>query len=216
MSYLFSSPALPPGFTLVGNQLRASKDAPAFTGAITIVLTDGISTVTRILMVDRPGSVASALASQVVEMVAVGRSTAAFEEVELITKNVIANAGTNDAFVELDMVTLIASAKTNDAFIRDGIIVVNGVEFEFEFYNNSNNVVPDFASAFTIAVFRPLGSAPPTDNASIGCGNSALPFRNALLAEVRRYFDRPAITRSGCGGGNVNGVSYIQHTFNKN
>jgi hypothetical protein len=216
MSYILSSPSLPTGFSIINGQLIAGANAPAFSGTITIAVTDGTTTVSQTVTIDRPNSVASALAVQVLDLISDAGSDDAFEVVEIITKTIISDAGSDDAFVPLEMSTIVSDAGSDDAFVRDGVIVVNGIEFEYVFYSFQGGVTTDFANTEFISVLRPLDDAAyaPTGYFSIGCDNSA--FRAALLAEVRLTLDRPQITFVSCDVGPINGVEYVEHLFRRN
>ena len=219
MSYTFSSPSLPPGFSIVGSKLLASANAPAFAGTITIAITDGFTTVNKVIAIDRRPTTVSALVTQIVELVSGTGSNDSFAAIEVITKTVLSEVGFEGGFSFFSIGTVLSIVGASDTIERDDQIVVNGVVFEFSFVNSNYDPVATFALAFYISVFRRFGDSTATNNASIGCtASSAATFRSNLLAAVRLKFNRSEITLSGCGTGQdfVGGPVMIEYSYLKN
>ena len=203
----------------MGSKLLASANAPSFTGNITIVLTDGFTTVNKVIAIDRRATTASALFTQIVEFVSGTGFNDSFIPIELLTKRVTSETGFESSFSFFSIATVISTVGPKDTIERGDQIVASGVTFDFEFYTSTYVKTTDYALAFEFSVFRRFGDSPETSNAAIGCTvSSAAAFRASLLDAVRLKFGRPAITFQGCGTGQfvANGPVMIEYTYLKN
>lgn len=203
----------------MGSKLLASANAPAFTGNITIVLTDGITTVNKVIAIDRRATTASALFTQIVEFVSGTGFNDSFVPIEVITKTVLSEFGFESSFSFFSIATILSTVGPKDTIERDDQIVVDGVAFEFFFTNSTYDPVATFTLAFYVFLKRRFQDSPETSNAAIGCiTSSAAPFRTKLLAAVRLKFNRPEITFSSCYSGEdfVGGPQIIEYEYQKN
>ena len=203
----------------MGSKLLASANAPAFTGNITIVLTDGVTTVNKVIAIDRRATTASALFTQIVEFVSGTGFNDSFIPIELLTKRVTSETGFETSFSFFSISTILSTVGPKDTIERDDQVVANDVVFDVEFYTSAYVKTADYALAFEFSVFRRFADNPETTNAKIGCVvSSAASFRAALLAAMRLKFNRPAITFQGCGTGSffTGGPEMIEYTYLKN
>ena len=188
----------------MGSKLLATANAPAFTGNITIVLTDGVTTVNKVIAIDRRPTTVAALFTQILDLVSIAGPIDSFVDFEIVVQTVASEVGFNDSFAFIPMSQLISIAGATDEFLLGASIMAdnvtaNGVAFNYRFLDASRNIVPSLSQSFYIVVYRILGETPETSESAIGCYTaSAEGFRISLLDAVRLKFGIPGIQQDTC------------------
>ena len=204
MSYTFSSPSLPTGFSIVGSKLLASANAPAFTGKITIVLTDGVTTVNKVIAIDRRPTAVSALFTQILDLVSISGPIDSFVDFEIVVQTMLSVVGFNDSFSFTPMSSLVSITGATDeitlgASVLADNITADGVAFRYVLQDINQSTVTAFNLAVFIELRRLYEDTPQTSEAAIGCViSSAAGFRANLLESARVKFSYPGISAAFC------------------
>lgn len=204
MSYTFSSPSLPPGFSIVGSKLLASANAPAFAGTITIALTDGLTTVNKVIAIDRRPTTVSALVTQILDLVSITGQIDSFVDFEIVVQTMVSEVGFNDSFSFIPMSSLLSVTGADDGFtlgasVLADNITADGVAFRYRLQDINQSTVTDFNLAVFIELRRLYEDTPQTSEAAIGCViDSAAGFRTNLLEAARVKFSYPGISAAYC------------------
>lgn len=218
MSYQFSSPNLPTGFSLVGQNIVISASAPSFSGAVTIVLTDGVDTVFEVFQVEHTVILKQSLSIELVTVVS-NMSDNAYVQVNVIeSKQIVSYADYQSFIFEVPIIIVSSIAQYKDEFtgLYD-LLSVNGVQFNMLYYAGigSPEQVSTFAEATLLVVFREIE---PYGANVIGCGNAV--FKNDLLNTARAFFNKPDMIfrelggSGGCDEETVNGITTVSYTIN--
>ena len=224
MSYTFSSPSLPPGFSIVGSKLLASANAPAFAGTITIAMTDGFTTVNKVIAIDRRPTTVSALVTQILDLVSITGPIDSFVDFEIVVQTMVSEVGFNDSLSFIPMSSLVSIAGATDEFtlgasVMADNITANGVAFNYTFLDTNSNAVATFALAESIRVYREYGDSPQTSEEAIGCeAASAASFRASLLDATRVKLGQPGISAAFCSVNTfvLDGPSIIAYRYYTN
>ena len=211
----------------MGSKLLASANAPAFTGNITVVLTDGTTTVNKIIAIDRRSTTVSALFTQILDLVSIAGPINSFVDFEIVVQTMLSVAGSNDYFSFLPMSLLISTTGATDEFTLGASgttapadnIVANGIAFDYTMRAPNYSVVTSFSQADIVCVYRLFNDSPQTDDASIGCATTtAASFRSALLDAVRLKFSQPPMNYNSCTLKTfvIDGPEYIEYTYTTN
>lgn len=204
MSYTFSSPFLPPGFSIVGSKLLATANAPAFTGNITIVLTDGVTTVNKVIAIDRRATTVAALVMQILDLVSIAGPINTFTSFEVVTQTMVSAVGFNESFPLIPMSLLVSVTGSADEFLLGASVMgdnitANGVVFSYTMRAPNYSVVGSFSQAEIVCVYRVFNDSPQTTDEAIGCSTTtAAGFRSALLSAVRTKFNQPPMNYNSC------------------
>ena len=225
MSYTFSSATLPTGFSIVGNQLLVDVDAPAFNGVITILVTDGINTVSQTISINREVSTIAPLVQQSMELISISGFSDAIVTFEVSTQLMVSVVGFSDSFVLTDASLLLSVTGANDAFllgvsINIDNVTASGIPLNYQFLDNLYQPVASMSDATFIKVYREYQDSAQTTDAAIGCTlASAATFRASLFDAVKAKFGSTLITFASCSSGVIvtNGppiLSYFYYTNN--
>lgn len=188
-------------------------------------MTDGFTTVNKVIAIDRRPTIVSALVTQILDLVSITGSIDSFVDFEIIVQTVVSGAGFNDSFSFIPMSQVISIAGANDEFtlgasVMADNITADGIAFNYQFLDPNYQVVASRNLAMFIKVYRLFEDSPQTNEASIGCTPaSAAGFRANLLSAVQSKFSDPLITYSSCSTGTfvLDGplmISYIYETNN--
>lgn len=188
----------------MGSKLLASANAPAFTGNITIVLTDGVTTVSQVIAIDRRPTTVSVLVTQTLDLISVAGSIDSLSSFDIPVQSIVSEVGFNNSFSLLSMSVLLSVTGADDGFtLGDSVVAdnvtANGVSFSYAFTNASSQPVATLNIAYIISVSRVFEDSPETSYDAIGCdAESAASFRASLLNAVRVKFNSTAITFASC------------------
>ena len=196
----------------MGSKLLATINAPAFTGNITIVLTDGFTTVNNVIAIDRRATTITALARQTFDLVSATGSNDSFVPIEFLVQTMVSTVGSNDSFTLLSMSVLLSTTGSDDGFTLGASVLVDnvtadGVAFNYRFKDFGSQTVATFAEAYIVYLYRPYMDSAQTGEDQIGCYSSgAEVFRANLLAAVRTKFNTATMQEANCdttgpGGG---------------
>lgn len=197
MSYTFSSPSLPPGFSIVGSKLLALANAPAFAGTITIAITDGFTTVNKVITIDRRPTTVSALVTQILDLVSITGPINSFVNFEIVVQTMLSVAGPFDSISPITTTLLLSVTGANDEFTLGASVLAdnvtaNGVAFNYRFLPAGTTT---FDIASDIELKRVLNDTPQTTEAAIGCASG---FAPSLLAAAKVKFNFADIVESSC------------------
>ena len=127
MSYTFSSSTLPIGYSIVGSDLVVASDAPVFNGVITIVLTDGVTTVSQTISINGSDTTVAPVDTEVINLSSETGYTTTFETVVITVAKVISVIGSNDSFSLVSMLSLLSAMGFADSFVLMAITAIPAI-----------------------------------------------------------------------------------------
>ena len=127
MSYIFSSSTLPIGYSIVGSDLVIASDAPVFNGVITIVLTDGVTTVSQTISINGSDTTVSPVDTEIINLSSETGYSATFQAVVITVAKVISAIGSNDSFSLSSMLSLLSAMGFSDSFVLRAIAAIPAI-----------------------------------------------------------------------------------------
>ena len=193
------------------------------------MLTDGVTTVNKVIAIDRRPTTVSALATQALNLISIAGATDSLVSFEIITQSMISEVGANDFVLSFTVPVsqLLSTTGATDEFtlgasgttVVADTITANGVVFNYTMRAPNYSVVTSFSQAEIVCVYRIFNDSPQTTDAAIGCSTTtAASFRAALLDAVRLKFSQPPMNYNSCTLKTfvVDGPVNIEYTYTTN
>lgn len=222
MPYSFSSPDLPPGFTIAEDRLLIDASAPPFSGTLTLVLTDGMTTVSKVVVVNHQGATLNPMAQHLVATFSARSISGGMTPLDILTMQAIGRRTITGRTVEVSMIQLrsqrniMGGVAVSSSVSETGEtqIVVGGYNFDVEWWDSTGDVTLEWANTFEIYAYT---TVPAALASNVNCSNQSM--RSALLSALRTHYNHPQISYAivSCRDGSLEGGLYgADYFFLKN